>query len=183
MFLDVPPRSVRRCLLIDSMNATEAPSAHRRRGRLGAALWPVRTRPDSPSSANSRGPPLSHRPRGPADAPGKLEHLNPAAEQGPHRAGDDRGCGAEGLLSRVGRSSSRPGNPASVWRLPRPRGGNRCIFVMPDKMSQEKIAMLRAFGAEVVICRRPSSTPRPELRLGVRPARRGDSGRVQPDQY
>src|SRR5436190_7618134 len=28
----------------------------------------------------------------------------------------------------------------------------RCIFVMPDKMSQEKISMLRAYGAEVVIC-------------------------------
>ena len=29
--------------------------------------------------------------------------------------------------------------------------GYRCIFVMPDKMSNEKIAMLRAYGAEVVI--------------------------------
>src|SRR5204862_2132353 len=29
--------------------------------------------------------------------------------------------------------------------------GYRCIFVMPDKMSQEKIPMLRAYGAEVVI--------------------------------
>src|SRR5918992_5462964 len=30
--------------------------------------------------------------------------------------------------------------------------GYRCIFVMPDKMSQEKISLLRAYGAEVVIC-------------------------------
>jgi cystathionine beta-synthase len=30
--------------------------------------------------------------------------------------------------------------------------GYRCVFVMPDKMSKEKIALLRAFGAEVVIC-------------------------------
>lgn len=29
--------------------------------------------------------------------------------------------------------------------------GYRCIFTMPDKMSQEKINMLRGFGAEVVI--------------------------------
>src|SRR3990172_6653870 len=29
--------------------------------------------------------------------------------------------------------------------------GYRCIFVMPDKMSQEKISMLRAYGAEAVI--------------------------------
>ena len=30
--------------------------------------------------------------------------------------------------------------------------GYQCIFVMPDKMSAEKIASLRAFGAKVVIC-------------------------------
>src|SRR5262245_4983318 len=30
--------------------------------------------------------------------------------------------------------------------------GYRCIFVMPDKMSQEKISLLRAYGAEVVVC-------------------------------
>jgi cystathionine beta-synthase len=30
--------------------------------------------------------------------------------------------------------------------------GYRCIFVMPDKMSQEKISLLRAFGADVVMC-------------------------------
>ena len=28
----------------------------------------------------------------------------------------------------------------------------RCIFVMPDKMAPEKIALLRAYGAEVVVC-------------------------------
>lgn len=30
--------------------------------------------------------------------------------------------------------------------------GYKCIFVMPDKMSSEKIAVLRAYGAEVVVC-------------------------------
>ncbi|QQR91437.1 MAG: cystathionine beta-synthase [Myxococcales bacterium] len=30
--------------------------------------------------------------------------------------------------------------------------GYQCIFVMPDKMSDEKIASLRAFGARVVVC-------------------------------
>lgn len=30
--------------------------------------------------------------------------------------------------------------------------GYKCVFVMPDKMSSEKIATLRAFGAKVVIC-------------------------------
>ncbi len=35
--------------------------------------------------------------------------------------------------------------------------GYRCIFTMPDKMSQEKIALLRAYGAEVVIT--PTAVP------------------------
>lgn len=30
--------------------------------------------------------------------------------------------------------------------------GYKCIFVMPDKMSSEKIASLRAYGAKVVVC-------------------------------
>ena len=29
--------------------------------------------------------------------------------------------------------------------------GYRCIFVLPDKMAAEKIALLKAYGAEVVI--------------------------------
>ena len=35
--------------------------------------------------------------------------------------------------------------------------GYRCIFTMPDKMSQEKVKLLRAFGAEVVIV--PTAVP------------------------
>ncbi|MGA7828792.1 MAG: pyridoxal-phosphate dependent enzyme [Geobacteraceae bacterium] len=35
--------------------------------------------------------------------------------------------------------------------------GYRAIFTMPDKMSREKIALLEAFGAEVVVC--PTSVP------------------------
>ena len=30
--------------------------------------------------------------------------------------------------------------------------GYHCVFVMPDKMANEKIAALRAFGARVVVC-------------------------------
>ena len=37
------------------------------------------------------------------------------------------------------------------------RKGYRCIFTMPDKMSQEKIALLRAYGARVVVC--PTAVP------------------------
>ena len=32
------------------------------------------------------------------------------------------------------------------------RRGYRCIFTMPDKIAVEKVALLRAYGAEVVVC-------------------------------
>jgi cystathionine beta-synthase len=32
------------------------------------------------------------------------------------------------------------------------RRGYRCIFTMPDKIAEEKVALLRAYGAEVVVC-------------------------------
>jgi cystathionine beta-synthase len=35
--------------------------------------------------------------------------------------------------------------------------GYRCVFVLPDKMSQEKIRLLEAYGAEVVVT--PSNVP------------------------
>src|ERR1700740_586060 len=35
--------------------------------------------------------------------------------------------------------------------------GYQCVFVMSDKMSDEKIALLRAYGAEVVVC--PTAVP------------------------
>ena len=45
--------------------------------------------------------------------------------------------------------------------------GYRCIFVMPDKMSEDKVNLLRAYGAEVVIT--PTSVPpdSPESYNGV----------------
>src|ERR1035438_7251726 len=30
--------------------------------------------------------------------------------------------------------------------------GYRCVFVCPDKVGQDKISVLRAYGAEVVVC-------------------------------
>ena len=58
--------------------------------------------------------------------------------------------------------------------------GYRCIFVMPDKVAREKIALLRAYGAEVVVCPTAVAPESPESYYSVsRPARRGDPGRVQ----
>ena len=62
--------------------------------------------------------------------------------------------------------------------------GYRCIFVMPDKMSQEKISMLRAYGAEVVICPTAVEPDSPESYYSVsdRLAEQIPGG-FKPDQY
>jgi cystathionine beta-synthase len=45
--------------------------------------------------------------------------------------------------------------------------GYRCIFVLPDKMSSEKVALLRAYGAEVVITPTAVAPDSPESYNGV----------------
>src|SRR5215216_4634440 len=62
--------------------------------------------------------------------------------------------------------------------------GYRCIFVMPDKMSQEKISMLRAYGAEVVITPTAVEPDSPESYYSVS-SRLAEEipGGYKPDQY
>src|SRR5213595_2129117 len=45
--------------------------------------------------------------------------------------------------------------------------GYRCIFVLPDKMSSEKIALLKAYGAEVVITPTAVAPDSPDSYNGV----------------
>jgi cystathionine beta-synthase len=62
--------------------------------------------------------------------------------------------------------------------------GYRCIFVMPDKMSQEKISLLRAYGAEVIIT--PTAVPPESPESYYRVADRLTEeipGAFQPNQY
>src|SRR5215218_11401350 len=62
--------------------------------------------------------------------------------------------------------------------------GYRCIFVMPDKMSQEKIALLRAYGAEVVICPTAVDADSPESYYSVSDRLAEEiPGAFKPDQY
>ncbi|HEV7886307.1 MAG TPA: cystathionine beta-synthase [Acidimicrobiales bacterium] len=60
----------------------------------------------------------------------------------------------------------------------------RCVFVMPDKMSAEKIALLRAYGAEVVVC--PTAVPpeHPDSYYSVSDRLAAEiPGGFKPDQY
>ncbi len=49
------------------------------------------------------------------------------------------------------------GNTGTALAMVAAIKGYRCVFALPDKMSQEKIRLLKAFGARVVIC--PTAVP------------------------
>jgi cystathionine beta-synthase len=62
--------------------------------------------------------------------------------------------------------------------------GYKMIFVMPDKMSAEKIALLRAYGAEVVICPTNVERESPQSYYSVAERlTREIPGAFQPNQY
>jgi cystathionine beta-synthase len=62
--------------------------------------------------------------------------------------------------------------------------GYRCIFVMPDKMSQEKVALLRAYGAEVVITPTAVQPESPESYYRIADRLTEEiPGAFQPNQY
>jgi cystathionine beta-synthase len=62
--------------------------------------------------------------------------------------------------------------------------GYRCIFVMPDKMSQEKISLLRAYGAEVIITPTAVAPESPESYYRVADRLTEEiPGAFQPNQY
>jgi cystathionine beta-synthase len=60
----------------------------------------------------------------------------------------------------------------------------RCVFVMPDKMSAEKIKLLRAYGAEVVVCPTAVAPSDPESYYSVANRLTEEiPGAFQPNQY
>jgi cystathionine beta-synthase len=117
---------------------------------------------------------------------GKLELLNPGGSV-KDRIGLPMIEAAEraGLL-RPGGTIIEPtsGNTGHGLAIAAALKGYRCIFVMADKQSAEKQALLRAYGAEVVLC--PTNVPpeSPESYYSVaRRLARDIPGAFQPDQY
>jgi cystathionine beta-synthase len=76
------------------------------------------------------------------------------------------------------------GNTGIGLALVAQQRGYRCIFVCPDKVGQEKINVLRAYGADVVVC--PTAVdpadPRSYYSVSDRLARETPGG-WKPDQY
>src|SRR5476651_1312758 len=116
----------------------------------------------------------------------KIEYLNPG------------GSSKDRIAVRIIDAAEREGKLKPGGTIVEPTSGNtgvglaiaaaikgyRCIFVMPDKMSQEKIALLRAYGAEVVITPTAVEHDSPESYYSVS-SRLAEEipGGFKPDQY
>jgi len=83
----------------------------------------------------------------------KCEYLNPGGSHKDRLAANLLKRAEEGGLKPGGTIvEATSGNTGASLALLAAVRGYKCIFVMPDKMSQEKIQNLRAFGAKVVVC-------------------------------
>src|SRR5438132_10548679 len=124
------------------------------------------------------------------DVPGtvlaKLEYLNPGGS-----VKDRIGLAMIEAAERDGRLRAggtivepTSGNTGVGLAIAAALKGYRCIFVMPDKMSQAKIALLRAYGAEVVICPTAVEPESPDSYYSVSDRLAEEiPGGFKPDQY
>jgi cystathionine beta-synthase len=116
----------------------------------------------------------------------KLEHMNPGGSVKDRIALPMIEAAERAGLLKPGGVIVEPtsGNTGVGLAMAAAVKGYRCIFVMPDKQSEEKRALLRAYGAEVVIC--PTDVDpddeRSYYRVSDRLARETPGG-WKPDQY
>ncbi|MDQ1442092.1 MAG: cystathionine beta-synthase, partial [Acidimicrobiaceae bacterium] len=116
----------------------------------------------------------------------KLEYLNPGGSVKDRPAlAMIEAAERDGLL-RPGGTIVEPtsGNTGVGLAILAARRRYRCIFTMPDKIATEKVQLLRAFGAEVIVCPTAVAPEHPDSYYSV--ARRlvdTIPGAFQPDQY
>ena len=116
----------------------------------------------------------------------KVEYLNPG------------GSVKDRIALRMIESAEREGKIAAGGTIIEPTSGNtgvglaivannrgyKCLFVCPDKVAQDKISVLRAYGANVVVCPSTVSPDHPDSYYSVaRRLARETPGAWQPDQY
>jgi cystathionine beta-synthase len=117
---------------------------------------------------------------------GKLEHMNPGGSVKDRIARPMIEAAERAGLLKPGGVIVEPtsGNTGVGLAMAAAVKGYRCIFVMADKQSEEKRALLRAYGAEIVVC--PTDVPpddeRSYYRVSDRLARE-IPGAWKPDQY
>ncbi len=116
----------------------------------------------------------------------KMEHLNPTGSVKDRMAVNMVRCAEEAGLVGEGSTlvESTSGNTGLGIAMAAAVRGYRCIVTMPDKMSQEKIDMLKAYGADVVVTRTdlPHDHPESYVEVAKRIARATPRG-FYTDQY
>lgn len=116
----------------------------------------------------------------------KVEYVNPGGSVKDRPAVSMLDAAEKAGLLKPGGTIVEPtsGNTGSGLAMAAAIRGYRCILVMPDKMSREKIDMLRAYGADVVTTPTNVAPDSPESYYGV--ANRLASeipGAFQPNQF
>ena len=116
----------------------------------------------------------------------KLELLNPGGSVKDRPAVTMIDAAERDGLLRPGGTIVEPtsGNTGVGLAIVAARRGYRCIFVMPDKIASEKVALLRAYGAEVIVCPTTVAPEHPDSYYSVSDRLvRETPGAFKPDQY
>ena len=120
-----------------------------------------------------------------ADVYVKMEQLNPGGSNKDRMAVNMiRRAEEQGVLkpgSLIVESTS--GNTGLGLAMAAAVKGYRCVFTIPDKMSKEKIDMLKAFGAEVIITRTDLDHDHPDSYVQVAKRIARESNAFYTDQY
>jgi cystathionine beta-synthase len=115
----------------------------------------------------------------------KLEMLNPGGSV-KDRIGISmiEAAEAAGVL-RPGGTIVEPtsGNTGVGLAIAAARKGYRCVFVVPDKVSGDKIALMRAYGAEVVVCPTAVEPADPRSYYSVSDRLAAQPNAFKPNQY
>jgi cystathionine beta-synthase len=116
----------------------------------------------------------------------KLEFLNPGGSVKDRPAVSMLDAAERDGLLQPGGTIVEPtsGNTGVGLAIVAARRGYRCIFVMPDKIASEKVALLRAYGAEVIVCPTTVAPEHPDSYYSVSDRLvRETPGAFKPDQY
>jgi len=116
----------------------------------------------------------------------KVEYLNPGGSVKDRPVLTMiRDAEARGLLKAGGTIvEATSGNTGTGLAMVAAIKGYRCILVMPDKVSDEKVRLLRAYGAEVVITPTKAPASSPESYYGVAARLASEiPGAFQPNQF
>jgi cystathionine beta-synthase len=115
----------------------------------------------------------------------KLEMLNPGGSV-KDRIGIAmiEAAEAQGIL-KPGGTIVEPtsGNTGVGLAIVAARKGYRCVFVVPDKVSQDKVSLMRAYGAEVVVCPTAVEPEDPRSYYSVSDRLASQPNAFKPNQY